>query len=568
MDNFMTSDKHGGNLARLSALSGIPREKILDFSANINPLGPPEWLRGMISCGVQDLTHYPDPGATRLISAIGHRYGIKEEEVAVGNGSTEILYAIPRACPKARAVIPVPSYADYASAAEMAGMEVVRLHLREADGLRLDLTVLEENLEGNELVFLGQPNNPTGLTSPAAALRSLALRHPETIFIIDEAFADFLPDLDRLIVNRPVNVIVMGSLTKFYAVPGLRIGFAVGSPSIISVIQSFILPWSVNSLAQSVGEAAVGDPVYGEQTRLFVGQEREFLTAALQSMPGLFVYPGEANFLLLRIDNGSINTTELSERLLKDKGIALRNCANFDGLDDHFFRIAVRTRRENEQLVSALEEIFRGKKAAPSKRKTPALMFQGTSSNAGKSILTAALCRILFQDGYRVAPFKSQNMSLNSYVTREGGEMGRAQVVQAQACRLDPDVRMNPILLKPNSDTGSQVIIMGQPVGNMDVDAYIRYKPRAFTVAREAFDSLSADVDAVILEGAGSPAEVNLKSHDIVNMAMARYAASPVLLVGDIDRGGVFASFVGTMEVLAEWERELVAGFLINRFRG
>ncbi len=195
-------------------------------------------------------------------------------------------------------------------------------------------------------------------------------------------------------------------------------------------------------------------------------------------------------------------------------------------------------------------------------------MFQGTSSNAGKSVLTAALGRILLQDGYRVAPFKSQNMSLNSFVTRTGGEMGRAQVVQAQACRLDPDVRMNPILLKPNSDTGSQVIVMGAPVGNMDVMEYVRFKPNAFEAAKEAYDSLASEYDVIVLEGAGSPAEVNLKHHDIVNMEMARYADAPVLLVGDIDRGGVFASFVGTMEVLAEWERAMVAGFVVNRFRG
>jgi adenosylcobyric acid synthase len=182
--------------------------------------------------------------------------------------------------------------------------------------------------------------------------------------------------------------------------------------------------------------------------------------------------------------------------------------------------------------------------------------------------MTAALCRILLQDGYRVAPFKSQNMSLNSFVTRDGGEMGRAQVVQAQACRIEPDVRMNPVLLKPNSQTGSQVIVMGKPVGNMSVDEYIRYKPKAFKTICRAYDELAADHDVIVLEGAGSPGEVNLKSHDIVNMNMARYAQSPVLLVGDIDRGGVFAAFAGTMEVLTEWERALVAGFVVNRFRG
>jgi adenosylcobyric acid synthase len=215
-----------------------------------------------------------------------------------------------------------------------------------------------------------------------------------------------------------------------------------------------------------------------------------------------------------------------------------------------------------------LKRVLGGARRTAKRTVTPAIMFQGTSSNAGKSVLTAALGRILLQDGLRVAPFKAQNMSLNSFVTRDGGEMGRAQVVQAQACRLDPDVRMNPILLKPNSDTGSQVIVLGRPVGNMEVLDYVRYKANAFEAVKEAYDALARDYDVMVLEGAGSPAEVNLKHHDIVNMHMARYAKAPVLLVGDIDRGGVFASFVGTMEVLAEWERSLVAGFVVNRFRG
>ncbi|GFM35918.1 cobyric acid synthase [Desulfovibrio psychrotolerans] len=195
-------------------------------------------------------------------------------------------------------------------------------------------------------------------------------------------------------------------------------------------------------------------------------------------------------------------------------------------------------------------------------------MLQGTSSNAGKSVLTAALCRILLQDGFSVAPFKAQNMALNSFVTPDGREIGRAQAVQAAACRLEPDARMNPVLLKPNSDTGSQVIVMGHPVGNMRVKEYTAYKAQAFSTVCTAYDSLAAEHDILVLEGAGSPAEINLKAHDIVNMRMAQYARAKVLLVADIDRGGVFASLVGTMELLDGWERDLVAGFVLNRFRG
>ncbi len=559
--------KHGGNIGKLSEMAGIPVAQFLDFSANINPLGPPEWFRSLISSRVQELMHYPDPWASRLLNAAARHFGIDENEIVFGNGSTEILYAVPRALGKKRAVIPVPSYADYVSAAELSGLTVVKIPLHEPDGFCVNMAVLEKSLQGDELVVIGQPNNPTGLLFSASELRSLAERHRDTVFVVDEAFADFVPGLDRMIQNRPSNVLVLASLTKFYAMPGLRLGFAAGAPEMIMAIRRFMPPWSVNTLAQAVGEAALEDPDYGERTRLYVCEARNSLRKYLEACPGLFVYPGEANYLLVRMARGDMNASALADRLLKE-GIAIRVCENFDGLDDRFFRVAVRTKEENERLSRVLDLILGGVNKTVAKRKTPAIMFQGTSSNAGKSVLSAALCRILLQDGYRVAPFKAQNMSLNSYVTADGGEMGRAQVVQAQAARLDPDVRMNPVLLKPSSDTGAQVIVMGRPVGNMNVDAYIGYKPKAFDAAKAAFDSLADEYDAVILEGAGSPAEVNLKSHDIVNMAMARYAASPVLLVGDIDRGGVFASFVGTMEVLAEWERALVAGFVINRFRG
>ncbi len=199
---------------------------------------------------------------------------------------------------------------------------------------------------------------------------------------------------------------------------------------------------------------------------------------------------------------------------------------------------------------------------------TPALMLQGCSSNAGKSVLTAAFCRMLLRDGYRVAPFKAQNMSLNSFVTLRGEELGRAQATQAMACRMEPDARMNPVLLKPSAPSGSQVIVMGKPVGHMQVADYIKYKPTAFAAVQRAYDELAAEHDVIVIEGAGSPAEINLKTHDIVNMAMAHYARAKVLLVGDIDRGGVFAHFVGTMMLLPPEDRALVAGLLINRFRG
>ncbi|MHB9038064.1 MAG: cobyric acid synthase [Armatimonadota bacterium] len=559
--------RHGGNLSRIAKASGKPLAEIVDFSANINPLGPPEWLRPVISSHVSSLVHYPDPDCAELTAAAAKRYGVFAEEIIVGNGSSEIIHYLPRVVGAKRAVIPMPAYSDYALASEMAGLSVEKLSMSEEQGFALDLSELESRLKGDEMIFIGQPNNPTGLTLDTIHLRELAIRHNDTTFVIDEAFADFVEGFDSITIDRPANVVALCSLTKFYAIPGLRLGCAVADRKLVERARKLIPAWSVNTLAQAVGATALLDEEYAARTREFVSARRKHLLGELRQIAGLAAYEGKANFLLVKINRADIDAPELANRLLRD-GIAIRVCDNFDGLDGRFFRIAVRTEDENALLVRSLKSAMGVFSEPNTKRKTPAIMFQGTSSNAGKSVLTAALCRIMLQDGYSVAPFKAQNMSLNSYVTRDGGEMGRAQVMQAQACRIDPDVRMNPVLLKPNSDTGSQVIVCGKPVGNMDFREYTRYKSMPFERAKECYDSLASEYDVIVLEGAGSPGEVNLKSRDIVNMNMARYANAPVMLVGDIDRGGVYASFVGTMEVLAEWERALVAGFVVNRFRG
>ncbi len=196
------------------------------------------------------------------------------------------------------------------------------------------------------------------------------------------------------------------------------------------------------------------------------------------------------------------------------------------------------------------------------------IMIQGTMSNAGKSLITAGLCRIFKQDGYRVAPFKSQNMALNSFITEEGLEMGRAQVVQAEAAGITPLAAMNPVLLKPTNDTGSQVIVNGVSIGNMPAKEYFAYKKNLIPEIKKAFDKLSEEYDIIVIEGAGSPAEINLKQEDIVNMGMAKMADAPVLLVGDIDRGGVFAQLYGTVMLLEAEERARIGGLIVNKFRG
>ncbi|EGJ48468.1 cobyric acid synthase [Desulfocurvibacter africanus] len=590
---------HGGNLRELARQAGCDQSEIIDFSASMNPLGPPPWLRGVISRHVEALVHYPDPDCSGLVEAACHRYGVRPEEVVCGNGTSDILAVLPRIAGLERAIVPVPSYAEYERACRLEGLSVERLDLLAEEGFALPWNRLGAALAaGPALVYMGQPNNPTGRTFQASMLRDLAGLHPDSLFVVDEAFADFVAGLDRLTRNcheldntegvrgesfppaaggtlspsplapgsRPANVLTLLSLTKFHAMPGLRLGLALAEPELAAKLRERLPPWSVNSLALAVGTRALSDEDYARRSLEKTTALRQALFARLSSLPGLTVFPGEANFLLCRVDKPGLSAQDAFEHCLRTR-VAIRRCHTFPSLDGRYFRVAVRSEEDNARLIQALAG-FVGVNATRTKRRTPAIMVQGASSNAGKSLLVAALCRIFLQDGLSPAPFKAQNMSLNSFVTPAGCEIGRAQALQAQACRLPPDARMNPVLLKPCSDTGSQVIVMGKPVGNMRVAQYVAYKPKAWEAARQAYDALSAEAGIMVLEGAGSPAEVNLKHHDIVNMAMARHAGAAVLLVADIDRGGAYASLAGTMDCLEEWERGLVKGYVLNKFRG
>lgn len=562
----MQSFEHGGNIHKVLREAGNGKGEILDFSANINPIGPPEWLRPLISSHLENLVHYPDPEYTAFTEAISKHIGVAGAQIVVGNGTTELLYLIARVLPVKRALIPVPSYVDYVRAAKLGGLPVTTFSMSESLDFRLDCGALAREIRPGDLVIIATPNNPTGSTVDRDTLLALIGACPESYFLIDEAFLDFHEGAQSFAATA-TNVLTLNSMTKFYGVPGLRIGYATLPIPLAQMVRENLPPWTVNTLAQEFGVMALGDLEYQNKTRKACRTLRQELEQELGSIRQLKVYPAAANYLFVKI-LGEGNVGDLAKFCL-ERRIMIRQCANYTGLDASYFRIAVRTRKENGQLLETLRAYFPGNQQKnASKKKTKSIMFQGTCSDAGKSILTAALCRILYQDGVQVAPFKAQNMSLNSFVTRHGHEMGRAQVVQAQAARLEPDSRMNPVLLKPNSDTGSQVIVCGKPVGNMSVLEYNDYKPKIWESVCKCYDSLADEFNVVVLEGAGSPGEVNLKADDIVNMKMAKYAEAPVILVGDIDRGGVYASFVGIMEVLAEWERQLVAGFLVNKFRG
>ncbi len=555
----------------MRALRDVASGEILDASANINPLGPPWWLRQELERNISGLVHYPDPESVSLVEKLSKYHGCAPEEIVVANGSSELFAWLPLALGPMPWIVAVPCYGEYRRAPRLAGRRVIEVPLGVAPVFELDFPRIREALSNEpSIVLLGHPNNPSGSCLDVQAVRAIAQAFPSSVFVVDEAFGDFVNNFDSFLPNRPPNVIVLRSATKIAAIPGLRLGWLVATAHFSQHLRRMLPPWSVNHLAQAVGLRWLDDTDHATETRECVTTWRSHLADKLRSVAGITVYPGAANWLLVRVDREDLDAAALCRSCLQN-GVALRNCQDFPGLESRWVRIAVRMPAENARVADTLAKVVgqnpAGRRVAPTQR-ARALMIQGCSSDAGKSVLAAALCRCLVQDGFRVAPFKAQNMSNNSGVDAMGGEMGRAQVMQAFACGLEPDCRMNPILLKPNSETGSQVVVRGSPVANQDFGTYMAAKQQYLDAALDAYDSLAREFDVLICEGAGSPGEVNLKQHDIVNMGFVRRRDMPVLLVGDIDRGGVFASFVGHMEVFDEWERSHVAGFIVNRFRG
>lgn len=349
--------QHGGNLQRLSNKAAIPQSEILDFSANINPLGPPEWLRSSISSRISDLSHYPDPAATELVEALAALHQINVDQILVGNGATELLHLLPRALNYTRLLIPVPCYADYEEPFLLNGLEIEHLPLSDENDFELDLKRLVPLLQPSQMVILGQPNNPTGQIFQAETLRQIAADHPKTLFVVDESFIGFTDESQSLQQRRPDNVLVITSLTKLYAIPGLRLGYLTGLPFIIRQLRSYLPNWTVNTLAQAVGAQAVQDHEYQQRTRRYVQLQRQELVSMLAAIPGLKIFPGEANFLLLRLEHPTMNASQLASLALQ-KGIALRVCDNFHALDHRYFRVAVRTEPEQQQLCQLLRNIL------------------------------------------------------------------------------------------------------------------------------------------------------------------------------------------------------------------
>lgn len=357
---------HGGNPYRAAREWGGRPDDYLDFSCNLNPLGPSPRVLACLQAAAAEIWRYPDPDCPALKEALSAYFKVPAAWLVPGNGTAELINLLVPALGIKRAVVPAPTFAEYALSVAAWGGEVRYLYLKGED-FAFAWKELPAALAGADALFLCQPNNPTGrLLAPDELERLAAVTaHAGAYLIVDEAFLDFLPDAPTLtalnLLPRFGHLVVLRSLTKFFALAGLRLGVLVALPPLQRKILSLLPPWNVNSLAQVAGVAAVRDEEYIKESRRVVATERGYLTATLASLPGVRVVPGVANFLLLDISNTGLSSPALAARLAQER-ILVRDTANFPGLGGGFIRVAVRLRGENERLVGALDAVLR---AAP-----------------------------------------------------------------------------------------------------------------------------------------------------------------------------------------------------------
>ena len=356
-DNTHDPFAHGGNLAEVQERYALDGRPLLDFSANINPLGMPDSVRDAILSGLPSLLHYPDTECRRLRRKLADHLGVKPENVLVGNGSTELMFLAARALLQGTACVVDPTFTEYRHAVEHAGGRCVSRVADARCDFRITGDLLARAAETAGMVFLCNPNNPTGAIIHGTEILSVASRFRGVLFVIDEAFCDFLTDEDEISVARKAasspNVIVLRSLTKFYAIPGLRLGYLVAHGRNVARMLTRKEPWSVNSLAEAAGSAAVADLEFARRTRECVAVWKDQLAAAMGSICGLRPLPPSVNFILAQIVKEDLSVETVQKRLLAEH-ILMRNCANFPGLDARYLRVAVRSPQENLRLVEAL----------------------------------------------------------------------------------------------------------------------------------------------------------------------------------------------------------------------
>jgi threonine-phosphate decarboxylase len=355
---------HGGNIAEVRDRYALDANAILDFSANINPLGMPDSVRNTILSGLPTVLHYPDPECRRLRRKLAEHLKVKEASVLVGNGSTELMFLAARALLRSTACVIDPTFTEYRRAVEYAGRHCVSIVASDSCDFHISGDLVARAARNGKMVFACNPNNPTGAIIKGSEILATATRFADVFFVVDEAFCDFLAnEAEASIVklaSNTRNIIVLRSLTKFYAIPGLRLGYAVAHEKNVRQMLRFKEPWSVNSLAEAAGCAALEDMEFARRTRESVAVWKDELADAIGRISGLQPLRPSVNFVLTKIVQEGVNVRTLQEELLP-KGILIRNCGNFPGLDERYFRVAVRTPEENERLVEALRAAMEGR---------------------------------------------------------------------------------------------------------------------------------------------------------------------------------------------------------------
>lgn len=348
-----TSDlRHGGNIQYARSRYGL--DHILDFSSNVNPLGLPKGFHRVVYSAFKEIIHYPEISYHPLSKTLPSSLGVHSNRILLGNGSTELLYLVPLALRPKRCIVCSPAYADYERSFKRAGIPIIFFPAEEKNHFQWDLSRLR--IAKKDMVIIGNPNNPTSVHTPKEKILDLVLSYPKNYFLVDEAFIDFLPVSTSLIrSNMPPNLLVLKSLTKFYAIPGLRLGCLVASPEIIERLRKLQEPWTVNCLAMQAGEFLLRQTEHAQKTRSFVLKEKEFLFRELSTITGLKPFPPSVNFILVKITKKDLSSTSLTEKMAR-QGILIRDCANFKGLSKNFFRVSVNLHKENKLLLVSLKK--------------------------------------------------------------------------------------------------------------------------------------------------------------------------------------------------------------------
>ncbi len=357
----MQKFEHGGDIQRAMQENNL--SSLVDFSANINPYGLSAKIREAVISHIDGIIHYPQPDSAELRRLIGEKYNIAEDKLIPGNGAVEILYTLCHILRPRKALIVSPGFSEYERAARSAGAEISYALLSERQDFASPMRDIIIKIKGNDIVFLGNPNNPTGTLYSAQDVE-LLIEHAENngcFVVIDESFMDFIKNSEVFsvlpLVEKYHNLLVLHSLTKFYAIPGLRLGFAATDHEVLHPLYAAKDPWNVNSLAQAAGIAALNDAAYQRRSRNYTRTEINYLYEELSEFKQLKIYEPSVNFMLVNIAKTGFTAAELREKLLA-KGILIRSCANYPGLDENYVRFAVRTREENDTLIDALSELL------------------------------------------------------------------------------------------------------------------------------------------------------------------------------------------------------------------